>query len=64
MGRTGDGKMVVRLAASRRPREVEVKAGWGTAMTAGRWLSIASLLAALGLVAAGLAARRRRPPGD
>ncbi|HET6550816.1 MAG TPA: hypothetical protein VFG79_20300 [Solirubrobacter sp.] len=64
VGRTDDGKMVVRLAASRHPREVEVEAGWGTAMTVGRWLSVASLLAALGLVAAGLAARRRRPRID
>lgn len=48
VGRTGDGRMVVRLAAARGPREIEVSAAWGTGLEVGRWISIVSLLAALG----------------
>lgn len=59
VGRTEDGRMVVELPASRAPREVEVSAAWGPAMTAGRLLSVLSLLGALGGVAYVLVRRRR-----
>lgn len=62
VGRTEDGRMVLRLARSDRPRTVEVKAAWGAGVEAGRWLTILSLLVALGGAIAWplLADRRRR----
>lgn len=63
VGRTSEGRMVVRLPAAREPRRVEVSAAWEPAMTAGRWLSIVSLLVALGGAAAYFAAGRRRTHG-
>ncbi len=60
VGRTPDGRMVVRLPASDRPREVEVSAAWEPAMTAGRWLTIVSLLVALGGAGAYLLVGRRK----
>lgn len=63
-GRTGDGRMVLRLPASpHRPRRVEVRADWGAGVTAGRWLTALSLLAAAGLGAYCLLARRRERGG-
>lgn len=62
VGRTDDGRMIVRLPAGERSRQVEVSAAWGPAMTAGRWLSIVSLLAALGGAVAYLVVGRRRAP--
>lgn len=60
VGRNEVGTMVVRLPASDRPREVEVSAAWGPAMTAGRLLTAASLLIALvGAAAYALRDRRR-----
>ena len=60
VGRTSGGDMIVRLPTSPdRPRPVEVKAAWGTAMTVGRWLTIVSLLAALAAAGAYVAIRRR-----
>ena len=59
VGRGPGGNMVVRLPASRhRHRAVEVRASWGAAMTAGRWLTVASLIVAA--AAAIYAATRRR----
>jgi hypothetical protein len=65
VGRTGDGRMVLRLPASPdRPRHVEVRADWGAGVTAGRWLTVLSLLTALGgAVAWLLVGRRRRGEG-
>lgn len=48
VGRTEDGRMVVRLSAAERPRRVEVSAAWGAGIELGRWVSIVSLLAAVG----------------
>jgi hypothetical protein len=58
VGRTPAGEMVVGLPASDRLRLVRARASWGAAMTAGRWLSIVSVLFALA-AGAYLAARRR-----
>jgi hypothetical protein len=59
-GRTEDGRMVLRLPRSPdRPRQVEVRADWGAGVTIGRWLTVLSLLAAAGLAAYCLLARRR-----
>lgn len=60
-GRTEDGRMVVRLPAAREPRRVEVSASWGAGLGIGRWLSIVSLLVAIGGAAAYWAHGRRRP---
>lgn len=60
VGRTDDGRMVVRLAAGREPRRVEVSAAWGAEVGIGRWISIASLLVAVGGAAAYWARGRRR----
>ncbi len=51
VGRTPEGAMVVGLPASREPRRVTVKPAWGAAVTIGRWLSLAALLAALAAAA-------------
>lgn len=65
VGRTREGRMVLRLPASPdRPRRIEVRADWGAAVTAGRWVSVLSLLAAAGgAVGWAIAGRRRRPGG-
>lgn len=61
VGRTAEGKMVVALPASpERPRQVEVKAARGAAMTIAGWLSILSLTIAL--AAAVAYAALRKPP--
>lgn len=59
VGRTEDGRMVLRLPRSDRSREVSVRADWGAGVTIGRWLTILSLLAAAGLAAYCLVVRRR-----
>lgn len=58
VGRNAGGYMIVSLPASDRPRPVTVESGWGAGVEIGRWLSLASLLAAA--LAAGYAAARRR----
>ncbi|HEX5761502.1 MAG TPA: hypothetical protein VFY04_00070 [Solirubrobacterales bacterium] len=65
VGRTDDGRMVLRLPGSPdRPRTVEVKAAWGPAIEVGRWLTVLSLLVAVaGAVAWAIVGRRRRPEG-
>jgi hypothetical protein len=59
VGRTEDGRMVVRLPAGREPRGVEVRAAWGTGLAIGRWISVVSLLAAFGGAVAYWAGGRR-----
>jgi hypothetical protein len=59
IGRSEDGRMVVRLPAAERVREVEVSAAWGPAMTAGRWLTVVSLLVGFSAAGAHLVAGRR-----
>ncbi len=59
VGRTEDGLMVIELPSARHPRRVEVRAAWGGAMTVGRWLTILSLLVALGGVGLCAAVRVR-----
>ena len=60
VGRTVEGKMVVRLPASPHgPRIVEARAAWGTGVSLGRWVTLAALVAALGALAWALL--RRRP---
>lgn len=64
VGRTEDGRMVVRLPASPdRPRRIEANGAWGAGVTAGRWLTIVSLLAGLGAAILCLVARRRERTG-
>ena len=60
VGRTEDGRMVVRLPAGRGPRRVEVSAAWEPGVGIGRWISVVSLLAAAGGAAAYWASGRRR----
>ena len=60
VGRTEDGRMVVRLPASAdRRRVVEVKAALSPAMIVGRWLTLAALVVAVAAAALVLARRRR-----
>jgi hypothetical protein len=65
VGRTGEGRMVLRLPPSPdRARTVEVEADWGAGIEAGRWLTVLSLLAAVGgAIAWAIAGRRARPEG-
>lgn len=65
VGRTDEGKMIVALPASPRPRRVRVAAAWNNDLTAGRWLTLASLAAAF--IAAGVCIvvrRGKRRPGQ
>lgn len=64
VGRTEGGRMVVRLPASSGQRTVEARASWGSAVTLGQWLSVASLAAALAAAAIVLVRRRTAPPSD
>jgi hypothetical protein len=60
VGRTGDGRMIVRLPASRDHRRVvEVKAALSPAMIVSRWLTLAALVLAVAAAAFVLARRRR-----
>lgn len=60
VGRTPEGMMVIRLAASRvQPRQVEVKAALETEITVGRWLTVVSLVVGI-LAAVFYAAMRHR----
>lgn len=60
-GRDKKGQMIVRFSASpHRPRMVEVSAKESTTVVAGRWLSVVSILGALGALAA-CAWFRQRP---
>ncbi|HEU5062240.1 MAG TPA: hypothetical protein VFT79_03680 [Solirubrobacterales bacterium] len=60
VGRDKTGQMIVRLPASpERPRPVEVSAKESVTVAAGRWLSVASILGALGALALTLTRRRR-----
>lgn len=62
-GHSDDGRMVVRLPASRsHPRTVTVKAASGFATTAARWLSLLAIAGGLIAAAAYAAASRRRTP--
>jgi hypothetical protein len=61
VGRTAEGRMVVRLPAGDRPRAVAVKAAWGPAMTVGRWLTIVSLMVGIFGAGAYLVVSRRSP---
>ncbi len=60
IGRTAEGQMVVSLPGSKHDRVVTAKATWGTAVTVGRWITVASFLAAIGSLAFALIRRRRR----
>ncbi len=62
VGRNAGGYMIVRLPASNQPRQITVKAGWGTGVEIGRWLTVASLLTAA--LASGYAVVRRGQPPD
>ncbi|HET8863849.1 MAG TPA: hypothetical protein VFM94_11440 [Solirubrobacterales bacterium] len=57
VGRSGEGRMVLRLPASRGAREVVVTAGWGAGITLGRWLTVISLIVALAALGIGATAR-------
>lgn len=59
VGRTADGRMVVELSASDRPREVTVEASWGGAVEAGRWISLAAVAIGVFSLAWALADGRR-----
>jgi hypothetical protein len=60
VGRTPEGMVVLRLPASRQSRLVEVQAAWSPVVTAGRWLTIVTLLVALVGAGAYLIVGRRR----
>ncbi|HET9184976.1 MAG TPA: hypothetical protein VFN82_02440, partial [Solirubrobacterales bacterium] len=44
---TRKGKMVVRLPASERAREVTFSQSWGTGISIGRWISLIAIAEAL-----------------
>lgn len=62
VGRNDQGAMVVELPKSGQHRLVTFAAGWGPAVTVGRWITLFAIVLAVALVAWTLAGRRNPRP--